>query len=172
MKATLSHSDIDKSLLTAELWAQLIEAAPGLEWPDWATEVDPTRELDQSQEWRRNYWSIEGLCVTSELAALTKLGFAKFQVSRVRGLFSEREPRHILADAASGAAGIVNIDIHVPGSVSLMTVQTVHWLEDACTQDLQRWMNDGWRIIAVCPPNDTRRPTYIIGHERAHKGSP
>lgn len=48
-------------------------------------------------------------------------------------------------------------------NIGLLEIQQVTWLEDACTEDLQAHLDDGWRIIAVCPPKDSRRPTYIIG---------
>lgn len=60
-------------------------------------------------------------------------------------------------------AGTVVYNVSVP-NVGLLDVKRVSWLEDACTEDLQKHLDDGWRILAVCPPNDSRRPTYIIGH--------
>lgn len=56
-------------------------------------------------------------------------------------------------------------------NVGLMQIRYVDVLEDACTNDLQRKLDDGWRILAVCPPNDTRRPTYIIGQFEQPKES-
>ena len=52
--------------------------------------------------------------------------------------------------------------VSVP-NVGLLQVDLVEALEDACTNDLQDKLNAGWRILAVCPPNDSRRPTYILG---------
>jgi hypothetical protein len=49
-------------------------------------------------------------------------------------------------------------------NVGLLQIQCVEVLEDCCTYELQRFLDKGWRIIAVCPPNDTRRPSYVIGH--------
>jgi hypothetical protein len=60
---------------------------------------------------------------------------------------------------------VVNVAIPNAG---LFSVQSVSVLADSCTDVLQGLLDDGWRIIAVCPPNDTRRPTYILGH--ADKG--
>jgi hypothetical protein len=36
-------------------------------------------------------------------------------------------------------------------------------LDDACTDDVQRHLDEGWKILAVCPPNSQRRPDYILG---------
>ena len=27
-------------------------------------------------------------------------------------------------------------------------------------------LDDGWRILAICPPNSQRRPDYILGRSR------
>jgi hypothetical protein len=39
-------------------------------------------------------------------------------------------------------------------------------LDDACTDNLQAHLNEGWRIIAVCPPDAKRRPDYILGRTK------
>lgn len=45
----------------------------------------------------------------------------------------------------------------------LLSITDVTWLENACTQELQGFLDEGWRILAVCPSNDQRRPDYILG---------
>lgn len=54
------------------------------------------------------------------------------------------------------------VQIAVP-DIGIMAINEVDWLEDACTQDLQARLDEGWRILAVCPPNAQRRPDYILG---------
>lgn len=49
-------------------------------------------------------------------------------------------------------------------NVGLMEIRRVEVLEDCCTDDLQRQLDRGWRLLAVCPPNDARRPSYVVGH--------
>lgn len=51
---------------------------------------------------------------------------------------------------------------HLP-NISLLMFDEVTWLEDCCTENLQEKLDQGWRMIAVCPPNGTRRPDYILG---------
>lgn len=34
--------------------------------------------------------------------------------------------------------------------------------EDLCTDALQGYLNEGWRLIAVCP-QESRRPDYVLG---------
>lgn len=59
-------------------------------------------------------------------------------------------------------ASAVIVQMHVPDQ-TLLTYDEVTYLEDACTDNLQSFLNEGWRILAVCPPNAKRRPDYILG---------
>ena len=52
-------------------------------------------------------------------------------------------------------------EVHTPGNM-LATYNETMLLEDACTDALQTSMDDGWRIVAVCPQAQ-RRPDYIMG---------
>jgi hypothetical protein len=51
---------------------------------------------------------------------------------------------------------------HLP-NLGLLQIRKVIWLEDGCTETLQQHLNEGWSILAVCPPNGQRRPDYILG---------
>jgi len=57
------------------------------------------------------------------------------------------------------------VQIHVP-DLALMLISEVMHLDDCCTDVLQGYLNEGWRILAVCPPNAQRRPDYILGRSR------
>jgi hypothetical protein len=54
------------------------------------------------------------------------------------------------------------VGVHI-SDLGLLSVREVTWLEDACTEELQRHLDRGWRILAVCPQPDSRRPDYILG---------
>ena len=58
--------------------------------------------------------------------------------------------------------GRTSVVVHAPNS-ALMSYNKIQLLENACSDDVQDSLNDGWRIIAVCPPNCQRRPDYILG---------
>ena len=49
-----------------------------------------------------------------------------------------------------------------PGA-GLFAVTETLLMENACTDALQSRLSDGWRIIAVQPQPDQRRPDYILG---------
>ncbi len=48
-------------------------------------------------------------------------------------------------------------------SVSLMNVTETLLLENSCTDALQEHLSMGWRILAIQPQPDQRRPDYILG---------
>ncbi len=86
-----------------------------------------------------------------EVEAWTSAG-VEVTMSRVRGLRSNDPDIH---------KTIYQISV---ANVGLMGIQRVNVLEDCCTDDLQYELDRGWRLLAVCPPNDTRRPSYVMGH--------
>lgn len=53
-------------------------------------------------------------------------------------------------------------DVHVPG-LGLLNINRLAYATDYCTEELQRLLHQGWRIISVCPQPDQRRPDYILG---------
>lgn len=53
-------------------------------------------------------------------------------------------------------------DVHIGGGL-LMTVNEVQVFEDYCTEELQKRLDGGWRILAVCVQPDGRRPDYVLG---------
>lgn len=74
------------------------------------------------------------------------------QVSSIPSSFGEREPATF-------------IQISIP-DLALLSINEVQVLEDACTEELQAMLDNGFRIIAVCPPNSQRRPDYILGRTK------
>lgn len=86
-------------------------------------------------------------------------------ISRIRGLKYDKPSYEGLSNQdIQQAERTVNVTQVSVANNALLAIQNVTWLEDACTQELQSMLDLGWRILAVCPPNDTRRPTYILGH--------
>lgn len=114
-------------------------------------------------------WSnVELFGTIVDLQYLASLGMNP-RVKRIRGTFAETLPtvsgEHV--DKAFQPAPPCTIyNISVPNA-GLFAVQSLAYIEDACTDQIQGLLDKGWRIVAVCPPNDTRRPTYILGHQKS-----
>ena len=88
-----------------------------------------------------------------ELQELSDLG-VKVELKRFKGTLPYR------VEGVKG--GVDNLHVHLPNNV-LVGFDKVTWLEDACTEELQKMIDEGWRMICVCPPLNKRRPDYILG---------
>jgi hypothetical protein len=87
---------------------------------------------------------------------LCELGIA-FNVKSFKGTMPIQQ---VLPDGKS-----YTVYVQVP-HIGLLAINEVQVLESACTDQLQARLNDGWRILAVCPPNAARRPDYILGRTK------
>lgn len=113
-------------------------------------------------------WQIGKQRVTIEEAAALEAAGIKIQIEGVDGTMitrmtdrgderGEKTPLDLLEAKV--------VQIAVP-DIGLLLIDDVTWLDDACTEELQAHLNDGWRILAVCPPNAQRRPDYILGRRK------
>lgn len=119
------------------------------------------KELDilQLQEWEEGkneqpYWPMYGsrilAMVPQDTLAMDKWGI-EYRIVKFRNTYRVEDP-----DTHQ------HVHVHIP-NVGLLAVREVMVLEDACTNSLQDHLDDGWSILAICPPNATRRPDYILG---------
>lgn len=53
------------------------------------------------------------------------------------------------------------VEVHMPGQ-ALANYNELMLLEDCCTDEVARSLDNGWRIIASCPQPDQRRPDWIL----------
>lgn len=75
---------------------------------------------------------------------------------------SEAYSKGIEMPSSGGNTYNSRCEVHMPGNM-LATYNQVQLLKDSCTDALQSALSAGWRIIAVCPQPDSRRPDYIMG---------
>ena len=54
------------------------------------------------------------------------------------------------------------VNVAVPSN-GMLNITVVKVYENACTESLQEELNSGWKILAICPQPDQRRPDYILG---------
>lgn len=111
-------------------------------------------EMEEVPEHFYNFRDVHG---TQELVdKLVELG-ARPQLERVKGI-SYAKPPSAVAQAVNHSTTVISVANH-----NLFEVTKVTWMENTCTEELQRMLDAGWRILAVCPSNDARRPDYILG---------
>jgi len=91
----------------------------------------------------------------------------EFTIKRFKGAYFTDSNIHRRTSSLSPSeqAGVTNIQIAIP-DLALLSITEVMVEEDVCTDQLQDRLNDGWRIIAICPPNCQRRPDYILARYR------
>lgn len=56
------------------------------------------------------------------------------------------------------------IHVHLPG-FDVMTIRQIIHIDNACTDEIQTHLKDGWKILAILPQPNHRRPDYILGLE-------
>lgn len=83
------------------------------------------------------------------------------QASGKYGNFQGSHGTPTASDLMAGRA----VQIAIP-DLGLLQIDEVDYMEDACTDEVGRHLADGWRILAICPPNAQRRPDYIFGRRK------
>lgn len=124
------------------------------------------------EEKPENYWGLQsGPCrlKEEEVTGLVSIG-VKLTVEPLPGaMIVKMQDRHKWEYNTKVSPDLINsgaaVHIAVP-DMPLMMVNDVEVLEDCCTNVLQGYLDEGWRIIAVCPPNAQRRPDYIVGRTK------
>lgn len=129
---------------------------------DTPKEVYPAiAEIMQLEEVPKECYYFPEMCgAQAQVDKLVECG-AKPVLGRVKGVsYASPKPESPAAQAVNHSTTIVSVANH-----NLFEVTKVTWLEDTCTQYLQGMLDEGWRILAVCPSNDARRPDYILGRK-------
>ena len=79
-------------------------------------------------------------------------------VSRPKGLRSSSEDLHkTVYQIAVANVGLMQIQ-------RVEVIDGADWRDEWQVNELQRWLDRGWRLLAVCPPNDDKMPRYVVGH--------
>lgn len=116
--------------------------------------------FDLGKDQKTAYIYGDKLVDSDDLPKLTALGF-NYIVKAFKGTLH-------LGKYGGPETGTVptHVHVHIP-NVGLLLMDEVDVIEDACTEELQKHLDLGWRILCVCPPNSQRRPDYILGRAKA-----
>lgn len=138
-------------------WNRIRAEIPSLRMNEW------TEEKVAPPYW---YGTGEDMLIDLETdgKVLVDLGI-DFKVKRFKGAYFAddsvgRYQTQVPFKSEVNAQTIVQVSIP---DLALLTIKEVQVLEDAWTDELNRHLQEGWRIVAVCPPNSQRRPDYILG---------
>lgn len=135
----------------------LIRSIPQLDLKPW--KEDGAEEQDVS------LWGEYLIDMVEDGPKLIEAG-AKFEVIRFKNTYiPSQASRYNNYDLGRQGPSNPTIQISIP-NIGLLAIDEVYLLEDACTNELQGMLTDGWRIVAVCPPNAARRPDYVLGRTK------
>jgi hypothetical protein len=123
-------------------------------------------DLPESNEVEYYNLAVESVVPIEEIKTILDFNYGTLELMKVKGLNYPAGSTQVYRNDMSAMAPVVNNTQVCVANNPLHEVDTVHWLEDACTEELQGYLNNKWRILAVCPSNDTRRPTYILGQKK------
>lgn len=123
-------------------------------------------EFPEDQESIQNWYSPSMFGNDEDFWNLVKLGLEP-SAKRIRGMPAASLPSRFNVPSVEPDTK-QTVHVHVPND-SLLAVRKLTYIEDACTNRIQEMLNDDWKIVAVIPANDTRRPTYILGHNERDK---
>jgi hypothetical protein len=148
------------NICTPEIWAELRLGFPTLpvEKPSWTSEAVKNLVLTDDNKFLLVKYNLNFKIAKGDLAGTAGQMLIKLQ-DQIESL--GLEVKNKLSKLEAEALGCA-VQIHVP-DLSLMFIREVTHLDDACTDVLQGYLNEGWCILAVCPPNAQRRPDYILG---------
>lgn len=96
------------------------------------------------------YWIVDGGHYTKYWEFFKPLHFVK----------PEDEDKSV---SSMGILELVKLNqIRLPDNL-LLQIREVEVINDACTNEINGMLKDGWRIIAVCVQHAQRRPDYVMG---------
>lgn len=147
-------------LITAQLDYNCHTALKAMTAEDYAEIRDRLVEVDlpEDQDKIESWMTYKFIGTIDDVTILAEKGI-RCSITRVRGLMAEALPQI----GVPKPQGVQVVNVTIP-SAGLFAVKKLEVLENECTDRVQTYLDRGWRIVAVCPPNDTRRPTYVMGH--------
>ncbi len=66
-------------------------------------------------------------------------------------------------------AHTTHVSVTIPDE-GILAIDEIFVATDSCTDALQGFLDEGWRILAVCPPALQRRPDYVLGRSPQLRG--
>ena len=140
-------SEIVKKLARAD-YLRLRDAIPQLNLYDWPEGKDEPTAVYMT--------GTPLIDLSTDGFILTELAIP-FTVKRFKGTY-----RAGSAPMPDRPGASYTLHVAIP-AIGLLMVDEVEAVENPCTDALQGYLKEGWRIIAVCPPDAQRRPDYILG---------
>lgn len=127
-------------------------------------EAFPAMDISEAQPTETYVTLPDYLATVDELERLVREFGIHPTVKKVRGLSYPAAFNPTQIPAPASAVQVTQVSV---ANGALLEINTLQLLENACTDEVQAFLKNGWRIVAVCPSNDQRRPDYILGRKEA-----
>lgn len=115
----------------------------------------------ESKEGNRNFLK-HNVVTAEEYIGLTVLGY-NIRITEVVDKKTEAEiDFERLSSKKQEPAYNAKCNVYMPGN-PMHTYNKLKLMENACTDEVQSVLNYGWRIMAVLPQPNQRRPDYVLG---------
>lgn len=121
---------------------------------------------DLNEEQKENYRDIEAAVDLEEFLAFD-IEPSNVEIKPVARLSLPEDKFQDLRKAKTAkeiSSAVTTVNVTLPG-YELPLYTHVDWREDCCTQEIQDLLKDGWRILAILPQPNQRRPDYILGRK-------
>lgn len=125
--------------------------------PDFYTEDPPPSQTWEKPGAIRNSWGDFSVNLARLLVEIPDLHLTVKGVPEALKLISER----VIPPVKDAVEHNETVNVVVP-DIGVLAIRHVRLLENGCTDELQRLLDNGWRLLAVCP-QPARRPDYILG---------
>lgn len=129
-------------------------------------ELEP---FDKDSQYSQRLIKADVIVLSGENLLALAVGGIKFEVQRkvdvdvdITKQLMELANKPLTLSTGGGTTYNNKCEVHMPGNM-LSLHNEICLLEDSCTDELQRFLMQGWRIIAACPQPDQRRPDYVLG---------
>lgn len=118
-------------------------------------------ELQSWREFEGDLEDIAAFGIPFTVKGEAQFNFVTYMLDEVKKLGREVSGLSAKFDRATtkDKSGII---VHIPNQ-ELFSIKECMVLNDCCTDALNDHIRNGWRILAICPQPNQRRPDYIMG---------
>lgn len=161
--------------ITEEFWERVRAVNPTIKPLKWEEKEGEPRKLSYSSFWETYHGDIRPLLsmglkleVESGLDSTDRAIFYTRLMEKLESMEQRLVAQHVHLALGNGPAQDFNsrCQVVVP-SMGLLQINEIKLEEDCCTDHLRDLIeDDGWRILAICPQPDQRRPDYVLGRTK------
>ena len=141
--------------------AQQLAARLNAKITDLVLDKNGSLELQSWREFEGDLEDIAAFGIPFVVKGEAQFNFVTYMFDEVKKLSREVTGLSAKFDRAV-TKDITGTIVHIPNQ-ELFSIKECMVLNDCCTDALNDHIKNGWRILAICPQPNQRRPDYIMG---------